>query len=192
MKKCIRTRVVFLLLFCYLFFPFSAFAQTVNIESANNRTAMRCLDLSRGYLLKKEWQKAFDQAEFGLNYTSDIADLWYIKATALKQLKMPIADISKPLQKAVLSNNWVYWNRDSARLMLAEIYVKTGQSPACLELLNTAPELALREAQYLRAQALYNIGDVLKARAFIAVTASIYPDDSRFPMLFFTRELMRP
>ncbi|OJF76522.1 MAG: hypothetical protein BKP49_06745 [Treponema sp. CETP13] len=203
MKKGICRRFVILLVFYYILFSFSVFAQTVSdenesylprisIEAANTKTALRCLDLARNYLLDEQWDRALQQAEFGLKYNANSADLWYIQAIALKKLNKPISEILLPLQNALSQNNWLYWNRDAARIMLAEMYLKTGKSKECLELLNTSPELVLREAQYLRAQALYDIGDILTARSIITATATIYPEDSRFALLFFSRELMRP
>ncbi|HZK19692.1 MAG TPA: hypothetical protein VFC68_03095, partial [Treponemataceae bacterium] len=84
-----------------------------------------------------------------------------------------------------------YWNSDAARLLLAKMYLTTHRSADCMRLLDATPKLAVCEAQYLRAKALYNIGNIAKAHSIIDGATSVYPDDSRFSILFFKRERMR-
>jgi hypothetical protein len=198
MNKGIYARVIFMLVLWSSFSLLQAqdigsetTSQVITISGANTRTAMRCLDLARTYLLDKRWQKAWNQAELGLNYDDSIADLWYVQANSLKQQGSTISQIMEPLKQAINRPTWVYWNSDAARLMLAEMYLKTGLSHDCLALLDKTPKLASSDAQYIRAQALYNINDTLTARSIILGSANAYPNDSNFPLLFFKRELMR-
>jgi len=166
-------------------------SQIITVSGANTRTAMRCLDLARTYLLDKRWEKAWNQAELGLKYDDTIADLWYVQANSLKQQEKTISEVMKPLKKAISKPTWVYWNSDAARLMLAEMYLKTGLNSDCLALLDESPKLASLNAQYIRAQALYNSNELSAARSVILGSANVYPNESSFPLLFFKRELMQ-
>jgi hypothetical protein len=49
-------------------------------QLANRRTAIRCAEVAKSFLMEDNFSQAFSQAELGLAYDETISDLWYIKA----------------------------------------------------------------------------------------------------------------
>ncbi|MCR5219278.1 hypothetical protein [Treponema sp.] len=158
---------------------------------ANRRTALRCLQLASSYLSDKNYEAAISQSSLGIAYDETISDLWYILASAKNSLQSPKAEILPLLEKSFSLNSWVNYNRDNARIMHADILSDTGHSREALSVLDASPSVFSADAEYIRAKACYRLGDaehISTARNKIDGARRIYPDDTRFPLLFFKYE----
>lgn len=158
---------------------------------ANRRTALRCLQLASGYLSEKNYDAAVSQASLGIAYDETISDLWYILASSRNALQSPKAQVLPLLEKAFELNSWVNYNRDNARIMHADILSDTGHSREAIAVLDAAPSVFSADAEYIRAKSCYRLGDsdnVSRARNKIDGARRIFPDDTRFPLLFFKNE----
>ncbi len=205
---------------CLLFVVFSfvvalapLFAQGYNSNSydplddsagaANRRTALRCLTLSKDYARRGDWNTCISQASLGISYDETISDLWYMLAVAEVSTGRSKAVASSYLKKAMEEKNWLDYNRDSARLLYADILCDTQCYADVFAVLDgnaeysanenyvNAPCIYSAEAEYIRAKALYRLGDttsVKLARTKIDECRRMYPNDVRFPQLFFTYE----
>lgn len=196
MKKNIRK------ILTLLFFVFNArlltFGQNANsnylqknVETANQRTALRCLNLANNYLSEKNYNAALSQVSLGLEYAQNISDLWYVLAYSQLNLEKSKAEVLENLEKSLDLNNWVEYNKDSARIFYADILCDTLRFAEVFDVLDSKPMLYSSDAEYIRAKAYYRLGDensVQKAREKIDVARRIYSDDTRFPLLFFKFE----
>lgn len=158
---------------------------------ANRRTALRCLASATDYASEKKWMEAESQAALGRSYDSTISDLWYISAVAAHGLGKTKAEVLPLVKTAIDYANWVNYNRDSARVLYADILVDTMHFRDVFSVIDTAPFIYSADAEYIRTKAYYCMGDersVQKARERIASARQIYPEDMRFPLLFFMFE----
>lgn len=158
---------------------------------ANRRTALRCLQLASSCLADKNYEGALSQASMGIAYYEGISDLWYIVASAKNTLDASKAELIPLLEKAFELNCWVNYNRDNARVMYADILSDTGRSDEALAVLDEKPSVFSSDAEYIRVKSCYRIGDdkhISTARNKIDGARRIYPDDTRFPLLFFKNE----
>lgn len=180
------------LLFLFLLvFSFSLLCAENSASAANRRTAIRYLKLSEQYAADKNWQSADSSAELGLSYDSTISDLWYIRAVSRNAMGIPKYNIIPLIQNALASAAWVDYNKDSARVFYADILCATREFDQALAVLDGDPFVYSADAEYIRAKAYYNIGGhdgIEKARNRIDATRRVYPDDKRFPELFFRYE----
>ncbi len=119
-------------------------------EAASRRTALRCLQLSRNFMLKSEWSNAARQAALGCRYDGSISDLWYIQAESLFRSGSAAGTVLPLVAKAVTLNTWVDNNRDEARLLYARLLSDTTDPVAALEQLDDEPVLDSADAEYLR------------------------------------------
>lgn len=161
------------------------------VQSANRRTALRCLSLAKNYAGDKDWSAAISQATLGLAYDETLSDLWYILSLSNTHLEAPRAKILPLVQRALDENNWVDYNRDGARLMYADLLCDTGRFYMVPQILDAGPMLYSADAEFIRAKAFYRMGtpeSVSKARDKIESARRIYPSDTRFPLLFFKNE----
>lgn len=158
---------------------------------ANRRTALRSLALAKEYASKGDWSTASSQAQFGLAYDSSISDLWYLNAIALDKLGEKKADVIPVVEKALFSGEWVDYNKDGARILYADLLSDTSRSAEAIAVLDIDPVLFSADAEYIRAKAYYRIHDddsLVKARVKIETARKMYPEDIRFPLLFYKYE----
>jgi len=158
---------------------------------ANRRTALRCLSLAKEYAAQKDWNAVISQSMLGLAYDDGIADLWYVYAVAENELDATKAEILPLVTKALTQGEWVDYNRDGARILYADILCDTGRYKEVPAVLDAKPVLFSADAEYIRAKAYYRMKDndsIQTARTKIDTARKIYPDDTRFPLLFFMSE----
>ncbi len=185
-KNLIFVFAVFALSLC----SFSAFSAS-SVQRANRRTAVRCLSLAKSYLSSGDFENALSQVELGLSYDENVSDLWYIKAAAMSQKGEARAFLIPLVQRAVTEGEWVDYNRDSARILYADLLCDTGEYIQALAVLDTNPRIFSSDAEFIRAKSYYRIGtedSVSKAREKINTARKIYGNDMRFPELFFRHE----
>ena len=161
-----------------------AFSQT---PAPYTETAVRCIDIAKNLLANEEYEASYSRAALGLTYDNTVADLYYIQALGMSQRLFPPYKI-EPLLKSALQNKWYEYNKDAARLLLASLYTKTARAAEALSLLNERPLLSGKDALYIRANALYLLGNIGDARKTVRQGALRFPEDPRFALLFFERE----
>ena len=161
-----------------------AFSQT---PAPYTETAVRCIDIAKNLLANEEYEASYSRAALGLTYDNTVADLYYIQALGMSQRGLPPYKI-EPLLKSALQNKWYEYNKDAARLLLASLYTKTTRAAEALSLLNERPLLSGKDALYIRANALYLLGNIGDARKTVRQGALQFPEDPRFALLFFERE----
>ncbi len=184
--------------FCFCFVTFFSFVSAQNsteassaISLANRRTALRCLEAAGNYASQSAWSAAASQALMGISYDECVSDLWYIYAVAVQKNGGCKAEVSGLVKKALDDNNWVNYNRDNARILYADILSDTGRSSEVFSVLDSNPPVFSSSAEYIRAKAYYRLGTAdsyAAARSKISNARRIFPDDIRFPQLFFTYE----
>lgn len=183
------------LLFTVLLFVFSfnlLFAQK-SAASANRNTAVRCLKLAENCLLAGDWENALRQAELGLAYDESISDLIYTKAAAQTHLGYKKADVNEVIAQAFEKNTWVGYAKNGARILYADILCDTGSYSKSLNMLDQEPFIFSADAEFIRIKNYYRQGtaDALeKARSKVNTSRRVYPDDSRFPEIFFAFETL--
>lgn len=161
-------------------------------QSANYRTALRCLELSKQFLFRSEWTNAASQAELGCAYNDSISDLWYVAAESKYQSGAIPATVLPLIAKAIEKNNWVDANQSNARLLYAKLLCDIGNCTSALEQLDKEPVLYSAEAEYIRILSYYRLGteeSVATAREKVSAAVRLFPEDNRFPLVFFTHEL---
>ncbi len=164
---------------------------TASSSLANRRTALRCLESASNYAAQENWSAALSQSQMGLNYDDSVSDLWYIYALASSRNGTPKADVIPSIRKALDDSNWVNYNRDNARIFYADLLSDTGRNTEVFDVLDSNPPVFSSSAEYIRAKAYYRIGSeesYSNARNKISNARRIFPDDSRFPLLFFRYE----
>ena len=193
--------VLFSFAFCLTFFyPGAMFSlEPVNsgdilLDSAtlaNRKTALRCLELAKDYASKKDWNSVVSQASLGLAYDENISDLWYVYAiaeNALGETKSKVLDL---VTKSLTKGQWVDYNRDGARILYADILCDTGRFSEVQGVLDSKPMLYSADAEFIRTKSFYRMKDeksLSDARMKIDTARKIYPNDVRFPLLFFKYE----
>lgn len=189
MKKC---RFVFLLIIFFVQLPFFVFAQSSKAaNSANRKTAQRCLSLSENFILGGDWSNALSQAELGLSYDSTISDLWYVKAAAQSSLGYTKADILSVIEQSFKCDDWVNYSKNSARILYADILCDTGLYDESLAVLDSEPLLYSADSEFIRIKNYYRLGtadSIQQARTRLNSSRKIYSKDDRFPKLFFMFE----
>lgn len=179
--------------FLYIFVVVAAsavFAQS-SAASANRRTAIRYLQLSKQYASEKLWNEADSNAKMGLAYDDKIADLWYLRAICQMNLGEKKSQVLPLVVTALTDAEWVDYNRDGARILYADILCSTRQFVQAIATLDSAPFIYSADAEYIRAKSYYCLGDtenIRKARSRLDSARRIYPADSRFAWLFYTHE----
>ncbi len=172
-------------------FPSAVRAEDKAIAAANRRTAVRFLKLAEEYLLEKDWNGAYSQAQMGIAYDSSVADLWYISAAAKSGLGESRAAVLPLVAKALTEGQWVDYNRDGARILYADLLCDTGQFSQAVAVLDNQPLIYSADAEYIRIKAYYRMKTpeaLAKARTRVNGARKIYSGDTRFPRLFFRYE----
>jgi hypothetical protein len=189
MRKTVRSALCMFLLI--IIFPFFLAAQGKSLSAANRKTAVRFLKLAEEYLTEKDWGRAHSQARMGIAYDDTVADLWYIEAAAESGLGKPRAEVLPLVTKALTEGQWVDYNRDGARILYSDLLCDTGGYAKAVDVIDAPPFIYSADAEYIRIKAYYRMNtpeSVSKARNEVNGARKIYPDDTRFPRLFFRYE----
>lgn len=187
MKKSLLA-TVFIFVFCFN----SIFAQN-SAATANRNTAVRCLKLAENCLLAGDWENALRQAELGLAYDDSVSDLIYTKAAAQTHLDYKKADVIAVIEQAFEKNCWVGHAQNGARMLYADVLCDTGKYSESLSILDTEPFIFSADAEFIRIKNYYRQGTpeaLEKARSKVNTSRRVYPDDSRFPEIFFAFETL--
>lgn len=190
-KKSVTKFILIVLLGIGIVVPL--FSQSDDIpfvtEKVNRQTALRCLALCKTYMASGMWDLASETASTGIVYDGSVGDLWYIKALCAQVQGNTKAEQIQLITTALNQSSWFDYNRDSGRLFLASLLVETGKSKEVIEVLSNPTILLTSDSTYIKAKAYYNLHDFVKAREVIDSGRRMYPKDTRFPLLFFTREI---
>lgn len=158
------------------------------ILQANYRTAQRCLELARDAIGRFDYEESLSLVTTGLDYDQSIPDLWYLKSLLLSYKDTPKFMVKEAVEASLKKNTWLYYNPDAARVLYAQVLVKTSEEKKAIEVLNQSPLIVTSDAEYIRAEAYYKLSQADKAREIIANARKSYPKDPRFPLLFFSWE----
>lgn len=160
---------------------------------ANRRTAIRYLQLSKQYASEKSWDAADSNAKLGLAYDDKIADLWYLRAVSQRNSGGKKSAILPLVEKAMTEGEWVDYNRDSARILYADLLCSVRKFDQAFSVLDSSPFIYSADAEYIRARSYYSLGgadNYSKARSKIDAARRVYPTDVRFAQLFYKYEYM--
>ena len=174
----------------FIFAQNSSGAKSAN--SANRKTAERCLSLSENFMLNSDWQNALNQAELGLAYDDSISDLFYVKAASLSNLGARKTDVIETIKESFQKDNWINYTKNSARILYADMLCDTGLYDQSLAVLDAQPLLYSADSEFIRIKNYYRLGtmdSITQARTRLNSSRKIYPKDERFPKLFFMFEL---
>ena len=97
-----------------------------SLTKANRKTAERCLSLAETCLASNDLLNAKKQAELGLSYDETISDFYYILAAAQSIEGESKLNIIETISKAFEIDNWISYSKNSARILLADLYCDTG------------------------------------------------------------------
>ncbi|MFI3257669.1 MAG: hypothetical protein R3Y36_05165 [Spirochaetales bacterium] len=189
-------------IFIMLFFVHGMFAQNfhmisdvenlriINNPSSYHNSAMQLLQNAKNLMLMGKYEEAYTQAQTALVYDPSIADLYYIQALSLIERTENPAESIALLETALSENGgiWYEYNQDSARIILAKLYIQTKKNEEALALLAGGTPIFNAETFLLRAKAYYNLNESEKARAFLYEGSMQYPENAEFPLLFFKYE----
>ena len=180
----------FLFLFSILsFLSVSVFSENLSsAEIANRQTAIRCAEVAKSFFMQEDYEFAFSQAELGLAYDDKISDLWYVKAMCVKNQNKPKAQVLEFAKKSFENSDWTCFAEDLGIVLYAEVLIQTGDFEKAYGVLENRKDIYSRDAEYLRALSSYLLGDVVKARNIIASAVNVFPEDVRFPKLFYKSE----
>ena len=174
----------------YVIFQISLFCQT-SASKANRNTALRCLKLAENCLIGGDWNNAFMQSELGLSYDDSISDLIYVKAASSINLGKNRSEVLEIIREAFKKNNWLGYSLNGARILYSDLLCDTGDYEASLKLLDEEPFILSADAEFIRIKNYYRMGtkaSIKDARLKVNTARRIYPNDSRFPTIFFNFE----
>ena len=186
MKKILNFICILFLSSCFLF------AQN-SVSEANRNTAIRCLKLAETCLMGDDWNNALKQAELGLSYDSDISDLIYVKAAAQIHLGKTKAEVLNTIKEAFEKDQWVEYTKNGARILYADLLSDLGCYEESLDVLQKDSFLLSADSEFIRIKNYYRMGtpsSLSDARLKVNTSRRIYPNDRRFPNIFFVFELM--
>ncbi len=178
--------------FVFLSFAFGVFSQN-SAGTANKNTALRCLKFAESCLAGKDWENAIKQADLGISYDDSISDLFYVKAGAEINAGKTRAEVLKIIQAAFDKNNWVGYSKAGARILLADLLSDTGKYAQSLNVLDSESFIYSADAEFIRIKNYYRMktsDSIANARLKLNSVRRIYPDDERFPYIFFLFESM--
>lgn len=178
--------------FSFLFFEGSGgFCQNLSSKEANRKTAVRYLKVCEQHAAGKDWTGVDSAAELGLAFDESVSDLWYMRAVAKSAMNFPEYQVLPLVEKSLLCDQWVDYNRDTARVLYADLLCTTRNFEQALEILDGEGFLYSADAEFIRSKVYYGLGtdeSVEKARNKIDSARRIYPEDLRFAELFFSHE----
>ncbi len=160
-------------------------------SGTGRNTAVRCLRIAESQLISCDFANAVRQAELGLSYDPTVADLYYIKAAAMRNLSAPRGDVLETVRTAFLGGDWLGYNRIPARILLADLLCDTGDYSGSLGILDAEPLVYSADAELIRIKNYYRTGtseSLAEARRRINSARRIYPADGRFVRAFFSYE----
>ncbi len=183
---------LFLFALVLIFFTYETrlYAQS-SADLANRSTAVRCLKLAKDYVNENQWDAAVSQINLGLAYDNSISDLWFLLAVSRKAQGATVAEVLQLVSSALSENVWVDYNKSGARLLYADLLSDTGKYADAVGILDGDPFLYSADAEYIRIKSYYRMQtDTFRNRARdkIESASRIYPDDMRFPLVFFHYE----
>lgn len=189
--------ILVVLVCCFAFIGLPLVGETSNSTTsytalANYRTAVRCYQQGKTYLDHRQWTNALSQSELGLGYDESISDLWFLNAYSGYQLGKSPSEVLPAIKKAVEQDKWVDYNKDSALLLYAELLSQTGDSQRALRYLEDGRIFPSSSREYLKILCYYRLGtneSYDQARKLVSEAARLYPDDMRFPQVFFAYEV---
>lgn len=174
-----------------------------SVRMANRRTALRYLSIAKNYASKSDWQSVVNQVSCGIAYDDTVSDLWYMLGVAENNLGKTKALVFSHVETAINENYWLDYNRDAARILYADLLCDTTRYEDVFAVLDgngndftnprfvNGPYVYSSDAEFIRTKAYYRMGtpeSIAAARAKIDAARKIYPNDIRFPILFFTYE----
>lgn len=190
-KFCKKKLSIVFFLFFLINFHFSIDLFSYDLSSsknANRQTALRCAEVAKSFLMEENYSQAIIQVELGLAYDENISDLWYIKSLCSKYKKDPQSFVLDFAKKAYDCNDWTYFSENLGIILYAESLIYTGNNEKAYELLDEKKDIYSSDSEYLRALSCYRLGDVTKARNIITSGVNVFPEDIRFPELFYKNE----
>lgn len=183
-----KMKVSNLLLVCILCVMPCTASSNSSLEMSARRTGVRFLCLAEKYCDAKDFKTASNIADMGMGYCSDISDLWYIKAFCASELGNARAEVLPMVERSLKEGSWVDYNKDKARVLYADILCDVGRWNEAVSVLDDAPYIYSADAEFIRAKSYYRQGDISAARRKVDDSRKMYPDDTRFPLLFFRYE----
>lgn len=178
-------RKVYLLFFIFLLISTNLFSK----DSASFRSALRYSQVARSLVLDQEWDNAIVEVEKGLAYEQNLSDLWYIKAMCLEAKGNIKAESIAAVKKSLDIDVWREINPDAARIMYANYLTDSCSANEALGVIDKKPAVFTADAQYIRERIYYILKDFEKAQMVVNSARKLFPDDSRFPLLFFKNEI---
>ena len=166
---------------------------SAEVAASNRRIAQRYLNSAENYLASGSWTSALSQSEMGLSYDDSISDLLYIKALSMSNLKYKRAEVYNVIKQAFAKDEWVNYNRNGARILYADVLSEIGLYDESITVLDQKPFIYSADAELIRIKNYYRMGtadSISQARAKLNSVRKVYPNDSRFPKLFFMFEMI--
>lgn len=184
--------LIFLLMATNLLFCAPKKALDSSTEALKNN-AIRCLKVAKEYFNIENFSSASTNAQMGIAYYDKISDLYYYLAASKTKVDDCKGKILPLIERAIDMDNWVDYSRDNARILYAQLLCDTNEEEKALSVLGEKPLIFLPDCQYIKAKASYKLltkKGFEKARVLIDDARKVYPDDERFPLLFFKYEYL--
>lgn len=188
--KSITMNKILTLLLLTIFATFG-WAATKSVAEANRKSALRCLKTSMNYLLTMDYKNAGNFAQLGLGYDEAVSDLWYVKARAACESGATRAQVKRLMKKAMDKALWLDYNYESARVLYAQVLCDTNEEALALDVLNSETAVYNKDAELIRVKALYkqfSKASIEAARQKLDISRKVFPNDERFPIVFFKYE----
>lgn len=160
-------------------------------QSMARRTATRCLKSAKASSLNGMWQEVLSYSKMGIDYDEGISDLWYYTALAQSHLGKEKSLVLETMQKAIELDVWLDYNKDAGRILYADLLSDTRNPQKAIDVLDSKPLVYSADAELIRVKSYYRIGDnsaILDARMRADTARRVYPEDSRFALVFFLYE----
>lgn len=169
--------------------PVAIYSSDFTVPHSASPTATRLLQQAISALSSGEYQVAEFQASLGTSYDPVLADFPYIEALSLVAQSAPKKNIIAALERSLAQGMfWRTYDRSDALVLCARFYGLTCRYHDSLTLLNEAGARPTADSDYVRAYALYGLGQHNNARNAISEALGRWPFDPRFPRLFLERE----
>ncbi len=175
MKKTLGI-IIFILISGFIF----------SLENASEKASLRYAQIANSFLLDNNFSEALKNADYGLNYNSELSDLYYIKAKALTGLNYEKYKVLENVQTAYDLNNYREINPALVKTFYASLLCDTMRPEQAIELLEKKPVVFTSETEYIKALSLYRLGKKQEARRVIDSARKVFTDNPIFPELFFT------
>ncbi len=191
----VRRYFIFLLLLLRTMLLFSQETQTANTRTESmpsnpstfNSSSLRLLQRAKQEFAVGNYEQVYSVSVLALTYDETIADFYYLQALSFIEQGKDAFEVI-PLLETCLQLQWYEYSSDDARLLLSEYYARVNQPSLALALLDVPTPLLSAEANLIRAQANYIIGNVDVARSLILEGVSQYPNNTEYDDIFFKYE----